>query len=115
MKPFNLECAIAGDPVITRDGRAVIDIHHFKHDKSNLCLCAHIEGEPSPDWFLASGRDNLSEEDPNDLFMAPKKRTVYMNVMEGGPGAWFISAYAANAAEHTYSVIARAVPIEIEL
>jgi hypothetical protein len=49
-----------------------------------------------------------------NLRMVPKKRTVYMNVMEGGPGAWFISAYAANAAEHTYPVIARAVPIEIE-
>lgn len=118
MKPFDLQKAIAGDPVVTRDGRNVIDIHHFKHDTSNLCLCAHIEGEPSPDWFHANGRDNLSDEDPSDLFMAPKKTTLYVNIWRNSSEAVFHeesdqaeAAASFNGREHYRAI---AVPVEIE-
>jgi hypothetical protein len=118
MKPFDLEAAKRGKPVVTRDGRKVIDLHHFEHDKSELCLCVHIEGEGSPDWFHANGRDNLSDEDPSDLFMESKKRTVYINIWRDSNQAVFHDdsaqaecAASFNGRRHYHAI---AAPVEIE-
>lgn len=44
MKPFNLEEALAGKPVITRHGRKVTEIYHFKTTKSPYPVHACIDG-----------------------------------------------------------------------
>jgi hypothetical protein len=31
MKPFDLEKALAGQPVVTRDGRKVLELHLYKN------------------------------------------------------------------------------------
>jgi hypothetical protein len=72
MKPFNLEQALKGKPLVTRDGRKVTDIvvdetdrypisaHVYDDDKIFGTLTYTIEGEF---WF--EGRENRA-----DLFMA---------------------------------------------
>jgi hypothetical protein len=68
MKPFNLERALAGAPVVTRDGREVTQLKLFD-----------IPGDTDPLWgvvneclesWTADGRWR-DEEDSLDLFMAP--------------------------------------------
>lgn len=68
MKPFDLQKALAGDLVVTRDGRPVTQIHVFK-----------VDGEPvygvvdgGVTCWPENGHYNpfTDEEDPFDLFMA---------------------------------------------
>lgn len=44
MKPFNLQEALAGKPVVTRDGRKVTEIYHFKTGTSVYSVHACIDG-----------------------------------------------------------------------
>jgi len=83
MKPFNLEAAKAGAPVVRRDGLPVKFIAHvptanrptdrviFLRD-GNIFTCTE------------SGRVAGSCESAGDLFMAPVKRIVWVNLFYGG-------------------------------
>ena len=82
MKPFNLEKALAGDPVVTRNGRPVTNIHRFNDLNHNRRLYGVIDGKLCS--FLENGRFSsyeLSETD-HDLFMAPKivKKSGWVNI-----------------------------------
>jgi hypothetical protein len=125
MKPFNLEAAKAGAKLITRDGREVIDFHHFAHDASSLCICAHIKGKHGPEWFDKSGSSCGREADElvssSDLFMATTKRTVYVNLYAESPFTTSGNAYhhdtegkARGCVDHERKTLAVAVPVEIE-
>ena len=73
MKPFNLEKALAGEPVVTRDGIPATDFHYFEREKSVFNVCALVDGIVGR--FTADGyshTDNMS-----DLFMAPARRTMW--------------------------------------
>lgn len=82
MKPFDLEKAIAGEKMVTRDGREVQEFAYFKTSRAPYepirsviggCVFSHnIDGS-----YLGKGN-----EDCSDLFMAPKKRTVYVNIYD---------------------------------
>jgi hypothetical protein len=68
MKPFDLQKALAGEPVVTRGGKKVTQVTLF--DVNNyFLLAAVIEGELFK--FLENGKVNSSGvESQNDLFMA---------------------------------------------
>lgn len=131
-KPFDLEAAKAGAPLVTRDGRKVDDLHHFTTDHSNRPVCACIGGQPV--WVSVEGK---AFHDDDTLFMAPKpKRTKYANLYEVGPDLppnvfklfdtpeeAKSAASDALSARHraicastrtTIRVVATAVPVEIE-
>lgn len=65
MQPFDLEGALAGDKVVTRDGREVNKIKW--HIKEWI-----LEGFIDKDWYLwfEEGRHSHSRYTPLDLFMA---------------------------------------------
>jgi len=77
MKPFNLEAALRGEKVVTRDGREVTQLTHFKVlgkyplyaviENDNFLVTSTISGQ----WSHGS-----REENPNDLFMATKMKKV---------------------------------------
>lgn len=77
MKPFNLEAAKAGKPIVTRDGRVAKFV-------------AHEPDAVVPVVVLISGRMHLANADgafPNavfDLFMAEEEITVYFNEYTNG-------------------------------
>lgn len=76
MKPFNLEKALAGDPVVTRCGEPVHDLHYLEHSRMSQKLVAVVNGTPfyaNDDGTYQLGR----KESQYDLFMAPVKRTVW--------------------------------------
>lgn len=70
MKPFNLEKALAGEPVITRNGRRVLRIAHFPECGEHDRVVAAIEGEGDVYTFYENG-NFVNEENEIDLFMAP--------------------------------------------
>jgi hypothetical protein len=103
MKPFNLEEALAGKPVVTRDGREVTQLHRFSGGYK---------------YTLVGIVDNVSI---NDLFMASTKRTGYINIFSRNrPNTKNYTSYifdtlqeAQDAAEE-YSAAAVGVVIEWE-
>ncbi len=76
MKPFNLEKALAGEPVVTRDGRKVIEIYCFDFNGKNIAtpVVAYIEQADALECFDKNGKWLDYRESDEDLFMAPKKK-----------------------------------------
>ena len=85
LKEFNLERALAGDPVVTRDRRKVIEIIALKRRKRNsiVAVLEDIINDDNSDFDRISitcieGRSCGGSE--YDLFMAPIKKKYYVNV-----------------------------------
>jgi hypothetical protein len=82
MKPFNLERALAGEPVITRDGRPV-KIAGYNEEAGisqkiigwvdTLAFCWGIDGK---------------QRGPTDLFMAPTERKEWIVRRVFGDAVW---------------------------
>lgn len=78
MKPFNLNEALAGHPVVTRDGRKVTQLHLF--DVSNpYCLWAVVGG-----GILSFTREGayttFTRESVYDLFMESINPEKWINI-----------------------------------
>jgi hypothetical protein len=76
MKPFDLEAALAGAPVQTRDGRPVTQLTNFSVT-SDYSLIGVIEGEFYK-WMRDGGHLSPYIESERDLFMAPIIRTGWI-------------------------------------
>jgi len=85
LKPFDLEKALAGEPVVTRSGIKVIEVSCFKADI------------PFPLRFLLEDETNYTarrdgrtygdyEDSPLDLFMAPTTKTMWYCVYKDPNG-----------------------------
>lgn len=81
LKPFDLKRALAGDPVVTRDGREVYGIHVYAGAHYGRVV-AQIKGTNSPSLFYPCGSYTNGGESINDLMMTPKTRTVWVNLYE---------------------------------
>lgn len=64
-KPFNLEKALAGEPVVTRDGREVegIEKSDFPVQPIKACINGQIE------FWYRDGEYSIYNKHPLDLFM----------------------------------------------
>ena len=86
MKPFNLEAAKAGKPIVTRDGRPVQFIAYVKDASSFDKLIVLVPQRLNVDYpnsilrFPDSGRYNDNIDNKYDLFMAPVKTKYWANV-----------------------------------
>jgi hypothetical protein len=75
MKPFNLEKALAGEPVVTRDGREVTEIAYFHtKDSSEFNVVCIVKGISQ--WYTKEGNSAINIKTRNDLFMAEPERWV---------------------------------------
>ena len=81
MKPFNLEKALAGEPVITRIGMKVTEIVHFKTATNRHTVVFVADGST---YSVASNGRSFDNgiESSLDLFMAPKmvKKSGWINI-----------------------------------
>jgi hypothetical protein len=79
MKPFNLERALAGEPVVTRDGRPVKIAGYNKDATKTHALLGWDDVNDSMTWDL-SGKFNPNVEafSSLDLFMAPTERKEWI-------------------------------------
>jgi hypothetical protein len=78
MKPFNLEKALAGERVITNDGREVLDMAYLQKRKWYPVLVlfadANIIQAYTIDGLCCLGNEN------DNLFMYSQKMTYYLNI-----------------------------------
>jgi hypothetical protein len=119
MKPFDLAKAKAGEPLVTRNGRAVSEFYHFLTSTDRYPCVAIIDGVRFS--LTTDGCEYKdSGESPRDLFMAPKKRTVYVNFYRDRKGShgqlavWHQTQDGAIENGSESEALAIAVPIEIE-
>ena len=86
MKPFNLQEALAGKPVMTRDGRTVTQLHLFECD-AKFVLYGVVE---SCSCIYAFRKDGTWTSGPSklDLFMASTGKTVWVNLYHDWTGRY---------------------------
>ena len=82
--PFDLEIALKHpERVVTRDGRKVDEIHHFKKVESG-CQSVYcvVEGIPQSTWEGGQwcGESNIKSE--RDLFLLPEVKERWVNIYE---------------------------------
>lgn len=122
MKPFNLEAAKAGKPLVTRGGSLAKLIAHVPEANEGTRVLALV-GSEIVTYFETGQYWNDSETTGRDLFMATEKKTVYVNLLQPG-FAGHVSGWqhdteqsarqsAADNPTNDYQVIA--VPVEIEV
>lgn len=87
MNKFDLQKALAGEPVVTRDGREVTQVTSF-NAKSAFCLAAVVDGAIVK--FTWNGKHSLSSESNHDLFMVAKtvKKEGWVNLYKGFDGKY---------------------------
>lgn len=84
-KKFDLEKALAGEKVITRDGRNVrIICHDLKSDLPLIGLITNrADGKETINSYWEDGNYCRNVESALDLFMAPIKRKIYIHLFKG--------------------------------
>lgn len=112
MKPFDLEKALAGEPVITLGGEAATDLHLFDVATA-YPLYGVVRGTVisfTKEGLYDSGRPKHL----NTLFMAPKKKIVWVNFYaDSQSGYYHSSEEAANHQGSSGRVGGKAYPVEI--
>jgi len=90
MKPFDLEKAKSGHPLITRDGRKAKFIAHVPECDDLYRVLVYVEGAKQVWNFTESGTVIRSSGQPQDLFIAVEKKTGWVNIY---PPAVYSSEY----------------------
>jgi hypothetical protein len=113
MKPFDLEAAKRGEPIVCRNGTPAKFIAHVPEANDGRRLIVLISNFIFT--HFENGREYPSDTD-RDLFMAPKKRTVWVNLYENGLANFHgTEEYAdQSASKHHDRIGKRAYPVEIE-
>jgi hypothetical protein len=93
LKPFNLQDALAGKPVVTRQGKKVTQLHLF-NTNTEQPLLGIIEGDKdiytwNKDGIYFSHKDTSAF----DLFMAPEKKSIWVNLYEYENGQLWVGCY----------------------
>lgn len=114
MKPFNIEAALRGEPVVTRNGREVTQITLFDID-GDYPVAGVIDKNRFE--FSTNGKYLVGQDTERDLFMAPKKRIVWVNFYDDGCYYFHDNEKEANeVVGHLYDgrIGGKAYPLEIE-
>lgn len=118
-EPFDLARAMAGEPIVTRDGRKARFVAHVPEAEDHKVV-AFVEGQGVATSFCETGHIySHNHEHGIDLLMAPKpKRTVWVNVWclggDVGGGVHASKEHAILAAENNGEYVHIAIPIEID-
>ena len=116
MKPFHLQDAMSGAPVVTRDGTSARFIAHVPEAHKNSQVLFLVRDTVFA--FATDGRyHGMVEKSPLDLFMAPKKRVVWVNIYNYAGAS--VHNTEAEAEKFAFSYApkrngSRAYPLEID-
>ena len=119
MKPFGLEAAMRGEPICTRDGQPakfIAFVPEASEEQQLIVLIGTNIWRLYPDGRVHQGESQRS----SDLFMAPKKRTVWINLYEHSSALDSYDAFVydseemANNARSADRIGGKAWPLEIE-
>jgi len=94
MKKFNLEEALAGKPVITRDGKEVTQLVKFDTNKNSegYLLFGVVEGFIAK-WTIHGNYFSNGVQNGRDLFMKTGKKSIWVNVYDNGKETWLGCSY----------------------
>lgn len=96
MKPFDLQKAIDGHPLVTRDGREVTEFHYFKTSLKDDCR-AVVHGCI---YGYKNDGTNWGDENALDLFLKSEKKKLYFVLgAETKKGEYAISCRAYDSIE----------------
>ena len=112
MKPFNLEAAKRGEPIVCRDGIKAKFITHFSGISDDRCVIALIMEK-----LFIFGKDGKHVEENRssyDLFMAPKKQTLWINIYRDSATVYH-SEQEANMNANPARLYGRAYQVEVEV
>lgn len=103
MKPFDLEAAKRGEPIVTRDGRAVSFVAYLPTLKK---ACHRVIVTDGDTIQCCDERGNAIDYGPHDwdLFMAPRKRTVWVNVYIKEDGSIYTHGHESEALAKRFGV-----------
>ena len=80
LKPFNLEQALAGAPVVCRKGYPIVELKYLQ-TTSNLAVVRKEDDEKLISYFVpCSGKLSNTIDYTTDLFMATTKKEGWINV-----------------------------------
>lgn len=83
MKPFDLEKALAGHPIVYRNGRKPKEWHYLKFLDGEYCVVT-VNELGSTEWCTVNGENACN--DNHDLFLAPKEETLWVAVAKKAIG-----------------------------
>ena len=120
MKPFNLELAMKGEPVVTREGKKILEIHCFEKVLGQYRLVGVNENGDLLSWTITGSYNNTEKGHKNDLFMATKTQKVWIavNTTEGyahGTAKIFNTENEAKEFFKPTALCLKFIEIEIEL
>jgi len=83
MQPFDLQKAIDGHPLVTRDGQEVTEFHYFSTGKcGHPYLVAAVIKDIGLFTYTQGGKYSMGSECELDLFLAPVKKQAWANVYQ---------------------------------
>jgi len=86
MEKFDLERALAGEPVCTRDGRDVTQLVKFDAKNEDEVIFGVID-EEIYSWTIDGKWDNMvKSQSPFDIFMKPKENAIWVNLYKSKEG-----------------------------
>lgn len=112
MKPFDLEAAKRGDPIVCRDGTPVKFIAHVPEAHKDARVLYLFN-----EWvYVANESGTFQNQAERSLFMAPKKRTVWVNLFPSGNDCHYETEEDANRMipKTDKRLGGKAYPVEIE-
>lgn len=120
LKPFDLEAAKAGAPVVTRDGRSAriicTDLKNGIYSVIAL-IPNEYEGEDFETYTINGKYHCGGFEDCRDLFMAPTKRQGWVNIYKDSVGdtrGCFVYGTQQQAREHARIALGYIATIPVE-
>lgn len=115
MKPFSLEAAKRGEPIVCRDGtpaKFIAYVPETSKDSRVVVLIKRVIYVIGEDGQCARMKNKT---DPLDIFMAPIKRTVWVNLYpEAGFTYYHDTQEAADECAGCDRLGGKAWPLEIE-
>ena len=112
MKPFNLEEALAGKPVVTLIGQEVTQLTIFNAKKSNTNLVGVVDG--NIESWTTKGK-YLDQETSLDLFMKTEKKTVWIVINNSDQSVYKDYFSSKESAEAAWFDDCKFYPVEIEV
>lgn len=121
MRPFDLQKALAGAKVQTRDGRGVTQLTYFPDAKQKYCIACVVDNYLR--LYDKEGCFYIGGTDDKDLVMTPIKKKGWLNIYPvdgknpahlGNPGAYIFSTKEQADAARAAACIVACVEVEWE-
>lgn len=108
LKDFNLERALAGDPVIARNGCAILNLAYLPDapdDQKIACVFISPQGIKSVYLYYIKGNMWSSKESDIDLFMAPIEKEYWVASGVGAASGRIRVTDACNTKEQAQDLV----------